>query len=113
MITSRPSCRPRFSADLATFTASFPPSTTGTPISSPSATSCSMAAGRLRSAATSIGCRPFSLRWTASFAHVVVFPEPCTPAIMIAAGFPPGTTKGRSRPPSVPVISSLTIFTTC
>jgi hypothetical protein len=38
--------------------------------------SCSMAAGRWTSAATSIGWRPCFISVTASFAQVVVLPEP-------------------------------------
>ena len=32
---------------------------------------------------------PSFFRWSASFAHAVVFPEPCTPAIMTTAGAAP------------------------
>ena len=43
---------------------------------------CSMAAGRCKSAATSIGLRPRSLISRASLPQVVVLPEPCRPHII-------------------------------
>src|ERR671919_779309 len=73
----------------------------------------SAAAGGWRSAATSMGRRPFSRRCSASFAHAVVFPDPCRPAIITTAGSAEGRTNGRCFPPSVSVSSSPTIFTTC
>jgi hypothetical protein len=109
--TSWPSRRACFRAFLATLTASRPSETTGIPISRPSVMSCSTAPGRCRSAAASSGRRPFSLRWSASLAHAVVFPEPWRPAIMTTAG--EGSLNGRCSPPRVWTSSSFTTFTTC
>src|SRR6266542_3634968 len=111
--TFRPSREADFSAFLATFTASFPSETTGTPISRPSVNSCSTAAGRWRSAATRSGCLPFSFRWRASFAHAVVFSEPWPPAIMITTGRAPGSRKGLCSPPRVTTSASRTTLSTC
>ena len=53
--------------------------------------SCSMAAGRRTSAATSIGRRPLERIRLASLAAVVVFPLPCSPTSMMMPGrLPPG-----------------------
>ena len=51
-------------------------SITGMPSCLPSVRSCSIAAGRCTSAATSTGRRPCLRSTFASFAAVVVFPEP-------------------------------------
>ena len=59
---------------------------TGTSSCAPSAISWSMAAGRWRSAATSIGRLPSFLKSLASFAAVVVLPEPWRPTIMMIVG---------------------------
>src|SRR6185436_3741891 len=55
---------------------------------SPSVLSCSTAAGRIMSAAISIGLRPRFWRYLPSFAVVVVFPAPWRPAIMRIVGPP-------------------------
>ena len=61
---------------------------TGTFICAPRVMSCSIAAGLCRSAATSRGLLPSFLKFLASFAAVVVFPEPCKPmSIMTVGGF--------------------------
>src|SRR5581483_9668377 len=83
------------------------------PISRPSVTSCSIAAGRWRSAATSNGCLPFSLTIRASFAHAVVLPEPWTPATITTAGLALGSVNAACVPPMVAVSSSRTTLTTC
>ena len=63
---------------------------TVTPAWPPTTRSCSTAAGRCRSAATSNGFRPCCFRTTAaSLAAVVVLPDPCRPAN--------STTVGRAR----------------
>jgi hypothetical protein len=111
--TSCPSRSARFSAFFATFTASLPSEATSTPISRPSVSSWSTAAGRHRSAATSSGRLPLDLCCTASFAHAVVLPEPWTPATITTAGLALGSWKGTCVPPIVSWSSSRTTFTTC
>ena len=101
------------------------PGKTGTPTCAPSCSSCSRAAGRERSAATSPGAFCSSFNRRASFAAVVVFPEPCSPASRITVG-PTGANcsgaacraptlraKSSSDAPSIRAISSCTSFTTC
>ncbi len=84
---------------------------TGTPICSPSTRSCSMAAGRYISAATSRGLRLFfALRKLASLPENVVLPEPCRPAMRITVGFPVRSSSS-SLPPIRAASSSFTIFT--
>ncbi len=78
----------------------------------PSVISCSIAAGRYGSAATSSGRRPILTMWRASFAAVVVLPEPCNPTSAMTAGFPERWS-ARSPPDRSAVSSSLTILTTC
>src|ERR1700694_1332057 len=86
---------------------------TGPPICAPSCSSCSRAAGRYTSAATRAGAFCSSLRRRASFAAVVVLPEPCNPTSRMTVG----PTEAKSRPvcvaPSSVAISSCTSFTTC
>ena len=78
MTVSIRSCLALDIAASATFTGSFSPGIvkTGTPAFSPSTWSCVMAAGRTRSAATSITERPSFFRRWASLCAAVVFPEP-------------------------------------
>ena len=107
---SRSACLTPF---LATLTASLPSKTTSTPISPPRVTSCSTAAGRHRSAATSNGRLPLDLRCSAIFAHAVVLPEPWTPAIITTAGLDEGSENGTCVPPMVVWSSSRTTLITC
>src|SRR2546428_786726 len=60
--------------------------TTGTSSWAPSVRSCSCAAGRWVSAAASSGCWPCFVYQRASFAAVVVLPEPWSPMSMITVG---------------------------
>ncbi len=85
---------------------------TGTSIRPPSVSSWSMAAGRWRSAATSIGLRPCSFSMRASLPADVVFPEPWRPTTRIVSGGAPEFS-GAGVPPRVVTSSSRTIFTTC
>ena len=83
---------PRFfvaaSAPAARATGSISPagSCTRTPTCSASTDNCSIAAGRRTSVDTSIGCRPCFASHRASFADVVVLPEPCRPSISTTRG---------------------------
>src|SRR3989338_5699744 len=86
---------------------------TGMPSSLPSILSCSMAAGLYTSAATRRGNCPSFKSLLASFADVVVFPEPCSPTIIIIVGGFEARAILLFVPPSIAVSSSLTIFTTC
>src|SRR6266542_4483413 len=79
----------------------------------PSWPSCSIAAGRWRSAATSAGALPSFLSISASLAAAVVLPEPCRPASRITVGGRPAKASRESPPPITAVSSSWTIFTTC
>src|SRR5580765_718312 len=81
--------------------------------SPPSWISCSIAAGRCRSAATSAGFFPSSRRSRASFAAAVVLPAPWRPARRIVVGGFCANARRESVDPSSSVSSSCTIFTTC
>ena len=101
------------------------PGNTGTPTCPPSCSSCSLAAGRYTSAATRHGafCSRFSRR--ASFAAVVVLPEPCKPTSKSSVGptelncsgaapcAPTNRPSGPTSAPSMRAISSCTSFATC
>ena len=84
--------KPRFfvaaSAPVARATGSISPagSCTRTPTCSASTDSCSIAAGRRTSVETSIGWRPCFVSHRASFADVVVLPDPCRPSISTTRG---------------------------
>ena len=81
---SRPSARARSMPLRVASTASFVSVRyTGTWICLPSCSSWSIAAGRCRSAAIRPGLRPCLRRASASFADVVVLPEPWRPASRI------------------------------
>ena len=83
----------------------------GTSICSASTRSCSIAAGRYTSQATSNGLRFFLvLSIRASFPEKVVLPEPCRPDIRITAGWP-SVSISTVSPPINWVSSSWTIFT--
>ena len=84
---------------------------TGTPIRLPSACSCSMAAGRYTSHATSSTRLPSaSCRRLASLAAAVVLPTPCSPAIRMTWGPASGTARPALSPPIKALSSS---YTTC
>src|SRR5437773_1309336 len=89
------------------------PGNTGTPTCSPSCRSCSPAAGRYTSAATRHGAFCSSLSRRASFAAVVVFPEPCKPTSRITVGPTDAKSSPCFVPPSIAAISSCTSFTIC
>ncbi len=105
MITSRPSrfASARAAAQIATGVS---PAmlNTGTLSCSPSTLSCSTAAGRCMSAATSRGFLPSLSRKRASFAQLVVFPEPWRPTIMMPVG--PLSAQAISSPSWVIIASS-------
>ncbi len=86
---------------------------TGTPTCAPNCRSCSAAAGRYGSAATNPGAFCSSLSRRASFAAVVVLPEPCNPTSRITVGPTEAKSSPARVPPSSTVISSWTSFTTC
>ncbi len=72
-----------------------------------------MAAGRRTSSeAMSTLRRACSVSFLASFAVVVVLPEPCRPTIMIATGDGALRSIGSPFSPSVSISWSCTIFTT-
>src|SRR5579884_2046939 len=90
-----------------------PAACTGTSRRRPRTRSCSTAAGRCRSAATSSTPRPWLLRWRASFPAAVVFPEPCSPASITTVGGFELIVSLPVVPPSVVTSSSCTILMTC
>src|SRR6266550_4650885 len=102
-------------ASIATSPATRPGSTarTGTPSCLPRVMSWSIAAGRCTSAATRSGRRPCLRMRFASFAAVVVLPEPCRPASTMTVGGRSARASGVAAPPSMSTIASWTIFTTC
>ena len=57
--------------------------------------------------------RSFVRRRSASLPAVVVFPEPCRPAIKMTAGGLTATFSGAASPPSTSTRTSLTILITC
>src|SRR2546430_2005200 len=59
------------------------------------------------------GRRPCLRTRFASFAAVVVLPEPCRPARTMTVGGRSALTSGVAVPPSISTIASWTIFTTC
>ena len=70
------------------------------PIAAPSTRNCSIAAGRRTSVETISGWRLRSfLRNRASFASVVVLPEPCKPTSMILTGGLTFRSSSRVLPP--------------
>src|SRR5688572_1602108 len=79
----------------------------------PSVRSCSIAAGRYTSAATSNGRRPCLRSTFASFAAVVVLPEPWRPTRSSTVGGRSARASGTAAPPSISTRASWTIFTTC
>ncbi len=99
-IVSRPAVSRMTVSRVRRFAASMAPraiSTTGVPAGArctgmssalPSVWSCSEAAGRYGSAATRSGRRPSLTMWRASFAAVVVLPEPWSPTSEMTAGLP-------------------------
>src|SRR5262245_32576077 len=105
------------SDDRATATGPFGPSSgadhTGRSSWRPSTRSCSTAAGRWRSAATSSTCRPWLLSWRASFPAAVVFPEPWRPASMTTVGGFGLISSLPVVPPRVVTSSSCTLLMTC
>ena len=112
---SNPSVFVAASAPVARATGSISPagSCTRTPTCSASTDNCWIAAGRRTSVETSIGWRPCFCSHRASFADVVVLPEPCRPSIRttrgtrVVADNPPGAS------PNSASISSRTMRTTC
>src|SRR5205823_1112691 len=74
---------------------------TGTPRDFPGAWSCSAAAGRWTSAATRTGWRPWRRRTFASFATVVVLPEPCRPTSAMTVGGRSARASGTASRPSM------------
>src|SRR2546425_4332063 len=72
-----------------------------------------IAAGRCTSAATRSGRRPCLRRRFASFAAVVVFPDPCRPASTTTVGGRSARASGVASLPSISTSASWTIFTTC
>src|SRR4051812_36360145 len=75
--------------------------------------SCSIAAGRCRSAATSAGFLSSLLSRSASLPAAVVLPEPCRPARRMVVGGRGEKARRESEEPRSSVSSSCTIFTTC
>ena len=109
---SSPSARARARPLRVASTASFVSvRKTGTWICLPSCSSWSIAAGRCRSAAIRPGLRPWLRRCSASFAAVVVLPEPCRPASRMTVNLP--NARPDSPSPISCVSSSWTTFTTC
>ena len=86
-----------------------------TPTWVPRIASCSIAAGRrVSSEAISTRLPSRSLRRLASFAVVVVLPEPCRPTIRIGAGGEAmRRCPGSPSPLSISISASWTILTTC
>ena len=111
--TSRPVRTASLSADLTNFSGlPLRSAWTGTSSRPPRVSNWSIAAGRWRSAATSIGFFPWLLRWPASLAAVVVFPEPWSPTIKMVRGGA-ARTRPAASDPSVETSSSWTILITC
>jgi len=125
--TSRPSRRASSRAERVTFVAvravSRPrkrrrPSSgacaqTGTSRRRPRICSCSTAAGRCQSPATSNGRCPLRRMYAASLALVVALPEPCRPTIRYTLGGALAMRSGTDFSPTVRTSSSWTILTTC
>ena len=86
---------------------------TGTSICLPRVCSCSMAAGRRRSAATISGLWEARFSRLASLPVVVVLPEPLSPTIRTTEGGLGAGSRRLMPPPRTAVSSSLVIFTTC
>ncbi len=75
--------------------------------------SCSTAAGRWRSAATSSGLRPCEASIRASLPIVVVLPEPWRPQSIRIVGPDFSNRIEVSTGPIISIIASWTILTTC
>ena len=103
-------CRPLRHASSAVAPATL---CTATSSCRPSVSSCSTAAGRRMSPATSSALWPPRLRWRASLAAVVVLPDPCRPTSISTAGGRSEPVRREDSPPSMPTSSSLTILTIC
>ena len=92
------------------------PATTGSASTSAcaaSCASCSCAAGRWTSSdATSVFLRSRCARRRASFAVVVVLPEPWRPTSIATAGGPAASDSGAGSPPSASIRQSWTVLTT-
>ena len=87
--------------------------TTGIPSWAPRVLSWSTAAGRYTSAAASNGCCPCFWKWRASFAALVVLPEPCRPTSITTVGGWGAIARRWAEPPSSSTSSSRTTLTTC
>ncbi len=111
---SRPIRRASASARSASASTPSPGSgvITGVDTCAPTWTSCSTAAARWRSPATSTGCRPRPASRSASLPAVVVLPEPWSPHRSTTAGRPLSSSSAPSSPRSA-VSSSRTILITC
>src|SRR5436309_1257169 len=113
---SRPRARAAATPSRAIATAS-PPAVagwTGSPSSRASVSSWATAAGRYTSAGTRYGVRPRSVAsQRASFAVVVVFPEPFRPTSMMITGVGPPRSSPAGRSPRSRVSSRCTSLTKC
>ncbi len=115
MSVSNPRFRATPSAPVARLTGSRSPSGSCTRVSIclPSTDSCWIAAGRRTSVDTIIGCRPCLASQRASFADVVVLPEPCRPSISTTRGVGALGDNPPCVSPNSASISSRTMRTTC
>src|SRR5438128_874355 len=113
---SRPRARAAATPSRAIATASPPvvAGWTGSPSSRASVSSCRVAAGRYTSAGTRYGVRPRSAcSQRASFAVVVVFPDPLRPTSITTTGVGPPRSSAAGFSPSRRTSSRCTSFTKC